>query len=62
MGKNFILITNGLSECTETRADFDPIKRGRQDYPFIFVVDPIKSYRCRALGLSAYRLSVFGIL
>ena len=27
MGKNFILITNGLSECTETRADFDPIKK-----------------------------------
>ena len=34
MSKNFILITNGLSECTETRTDFDPIKKGRPDYPF----------------------------
>ena len=58
MGKNFILITNGLSECTETRADFDPIKKGRPDYPFSvnFCRRPDKKLSVqspRAIGLSA---------
>ena len=47
------IITNGLSGCTDNQRRLDPIKKRPTWCPFSVNfyprVDPIKSYRCRAL-------------